>query len=33
MPYGGVRESGDAREGPAYALRELTEECLGVLNT
>jgi acyl-CoA reductase-like NAD-dependent aldehyde dehydrogenase len=26
MPYGGVKESGNTREGPAYAVRELTEE-------
>jgi acyl-CoA reductase-like NAD-dependent aldehyde dehydrogenase len=26
MPYGGVKDSGNTREGPAYALRELTEE-------
>ena len=26
MPYGGVKESGNTREGPAYAIRELTEE-------
>jgi acyl-CoA reductase-like NAD-dependent aldehyde dehydrogenase len=24
MPYGGVKESGNTREGPAYAVRELT---------
>ena len=28
MPYGGVKESGNTREGPAYAVRELTEERL-----
>jgi acyl-CoA reductase-like NAD-dependent aldehyde dehydrogenase len=32
MPYGGVKESGNTREGPAYAIRELTEERLIVLN-
>ena len=32
MPYGGVKESGIGREGPAYAIRELTEEKLIVLN-
>ena len=26
MPYGGVKESGDGREGPRYAIREMTEE-------
>jgi acyl-CoA reductase-like NAD-dependent aldehyde dehydrogenase len=25
MPYGGVRDSGNTREGPAYAAREMTE--------
>ena len=32
MPYGGVKESGIGKEGPAYAIRELTEEKLIVLN-
>jgi acyl-CoA reductase-like NAD-dependent aldehyde dehydrogenase len=31
MPYGGVKDSGNTREGPAYAIRELTEERLIVL--
>jgi acyl-CoA reductase-like NAD-dependent aldehyde dehydrogenase len=31
MPYGGVKDSGNTREGPAYAVRELTEEHLVVL--
>ncbi len=31
MPYGGVKESGNTREGPAWAVRELTEERLVVL--
>ena len=31
MPYGGVRESGNTREGPAYAVREMTEERLVVI--
>ena len=31
MPYGGVKESGNTREGPAYAVRELTIERLVVL--
>jgi acyl-CoA reductase-like NAD-dependent aldehyde dehydrogenase len=26
MPYGGVKNSGNSREGPAFAVRELTEE-------
>jgi len=33
MPYGGVKESGNTREGPAYAVRELTEERLIVIQT
>jgi acyl-CoA reductase-like NAD-dependent aldehyde dehydrogenase len=28
MPYGGIKESGNTREGPNYAVRELTEERL-----
>jgi acyl-CoA reductase-like NAD-dependent aldehyde dehydrogenase len=31
MPYGGVKDSGNTREGPVYAVRELTEERLVVL--
>ena len=31
MPYGGVKESGNTREGPAYAIREMTEERIVVL--
>ncbi len=31
MPYGGVKASGNTREGPAYAVRELTEERVVVL--
>ena len=31
MPYGGVKDSGNTREGPAYTVRELTEERLVVL--
>jgi acyl-CoA reductase-like NAD-dependent aldehyde dehydrogenase len=26
MPYGGVKDSGNTREGPAYAVREMTEQ-------
>ena len=32
MPYGGVKDSGVGREGPEYAIRELTEEKLVVFN-
>jgi acyl-CoA reductase-like NAD-dependent aldehyde dehydrogenase len=32
MPYGGVKASGNTREGPHYAVREMTEERLIVLN-
>lgn len=31
MPYGGVKDSGNTREGPAYAIREMTEERIVVL--
>ena len=31
MPYGGVRESGNTKEGPAYAVREMTDERLVVV--
>jgi acyl-CoA reductase-like NAD-dependent aldehyde dehydrogenase len=31
MPYGGVRDSGNTREGPPYAVREMTEERLVVV--
>jgi acyl-CoA reductase-like NAD-dependent aldehyde dehydrogenase len=31
MPYGGVKNSGVGREGPAYTYREMTEERLLVL--
>jgi acyl-CoA reductase-like NAD-dependent aldehyde dehydrogenase len=32
MPYGGVKASGNTREGPAYAVRELTEQKVVVVN-
>lgn len=32
MPYGGVRESGMGREGPAYTIREMTVEKMLVVN-
>ena len=31
MPYGGLRDSGNTREGPAYAAREMTEPRLVVI--
>jgi len=31
MPYGGLRDSGNTREGPAYTAREMTEERLIVM--
>jgi acyl-CoA reductase-like NAD-dependent aldehyde dehydrogenase len=31
MPYGGVKDSGNTREGPAYAAREFTEDRLVVI--
>ncbi len=31
MPYGGVKASGNTKEGPSYAVREMTEERLVVL--
>jgi acyl-CoA reductase-like NAD-dependent aldehyde dehydrogenase len=31
MPYGGVRSSGNTKEGPAAAVREMTEERLVVI--
>jgi len=33
MPYGGLRDSGNTREGPAYAVREMTEERLIVIQS
>jgi acyl-CoA reductase-like NAD-dependent aldehyde dehydrogenase len=32
MPYGGVKASGNTREGPPYSVREMTEERLVVLS-
>ena len=31
QPYGGVKDSGNTREGPAFAIQELTEERFVVL--
>jgi acyl-CoA reductase-like NAD-dependent aldehyde dehydrogenase len=31
MPYGGLRDSGNTREGPAWAIHEMTEERLVVI--
>jgi acyl-CoA reductase-like NAD-dependent aldehyde dehydrogenase len=31
MPYGGVKDSGNTREGPAFAVREMTEDRVVVL--
>jgi acyl-CoA reductase-like NAD-dependent aldehyde dehydrogenase len=31
MPYGGVKASGNTKEGPHYAVREMTEERLVVI--
>jgi acyl-CoA reductase-like NAD-dependent aldehyde dehydrogenase len=33
MPYGGVKGSGNTKEGPAYTIREMTEERLVVLQS
>jgi acyl-CoA reductase-like NAD-dependent aldehyde dehydrogenase len=33
QPYGGVKDSGNTREGPAYAVRELSEERLITLES
>jgi acyl-CoA reductase-like NAD-dependent aldehyde dehydrogenase len=32
MPYGGLRDSGNTREGPAYSVREMTEDRLVIIN-
>lgn len=31
MPYGGVKASGNTKEGPAWTVHEMTEERLVVL--
>ena len=31
MPYGGVKDSGNTKEGPAWSVKEMTEERLIVL--
>jgi acyl-CoA reductase-like NAD-dependent aldehyde dehydrogenase len=31
MPYGGIRDSGNTKEGPHYGVREMTEERLVIL--
>jgi acyl-CoA reductase-like NAD-dependent aldehyde dehydrogenase len=31
MPYGGIKESGNTKEGPAWAVRDMTEERLVVI--
>jgi acyl-CoA reductase-like NAD-dependent aldehyde dehydrogenase len=33
MPYGGIRDSGNTREGPAYSIREMTETRLVIIDT
>jgi acyl-CoA reductase-like NAD-dependent aldehyde dehydrogenase len=33
MPYGGLRDSGNTREGPAYAVEEMTERRLVVVHS
>ncbi len=33
MPYGGVRDSGNTREGPHWAVREMTEQRLAILQS
>jgi acyl-CoA reductase-like NAD-dependent aldehyde dehydrogenase len=32
MPYGGVKESGNTREGPKFAVQEMTEPRMVVIN-
>ncbi|HEY4376893.1 MAG TPA: aldehyde dehydrogenase family protein, partial [Acidimicrobiales bacterium] len=31
MPYGGIRDSGNTKEGPHYSIREMTRERLVIL--
>jgi len=33
MPYGGIRDSGNTREGPAYSIQEMTETRLVIIDT
>lgn len=33
MPYGGLRDSGNTREGPAYSVQEMTETRLVIIDT
>jgi acyl-CoA reductase-like NAD-dependent aldehyde dehydrogenase len=32
MPYGGIKDSGIGREGPKFAIRDMTDERLLVIN-
>ncbi len=32
MPYGGVKKSGNGKEGPKYVIEEMTEEKIIVFN-
>ncbi len=32
LPYGGIKESGQGREGPRYSIRDMTDERLVVFN-
>ena len=32
QPYGGVRDSGNTREGPLWAVREMTEERVVIIS-
>jgi acyl-CoA reductase-like NAD-dependent aldehyde dehydrogenase len=33
QPYGGLRDSGNTREGPAYSVREMTEIRMVILGS
>ncbi|MEI2706081.1 MAG: aldehyde dehydrogenase family protein [Ilumatobacteraceae bacterium] len=33
QPYGGLRDSGNTREGPAYSVREMTEIRMVILSS